>query len=81
MLKDRETVRGVYNSEDGRTVLTDILADLNFFCGDIKTEQEMAKQNSARVLLNRLGIWQKHNARRIVNALMDMPYYQKDEHE
>jgi len=80
IIKNREKARLVYDPEAGRVLLTDLLNDLDFFNMDLQTEQDMARQNSARKLLYKLGIWQPHNMRRIVDALMNMPYAREDEH-
>ncbi len=77
--KNREKLRSVYTSENGRLALMSLLNDLNFLNMDLHTEQDMARQNSARILLYRLGIWRPENMKRIVDALMDMPYFVKDE--
>ena len=79
-IKNREKARSVYDTSDGRVLLTDLLDDLDFFNAAVETQQDMARQNSARVLLSKLGIWQPHNIRRIVDALMNMPYAREDEH-
>ena len=55
----------------------DILNDLKFF-DKLETEIDMALHNEALTLLSKLGIWQEHNITRIVNALMDMPYMNKE---
>ena len=67
--RNREKLRKVYGSIDGRTALADLLNDLGLFVVD----------NQAKALLMKLGIWQEHNMMNIVNALMDMPYAKKIE--
>lgn len=72
--KNIEKARIVYNSENGRVLLTDLLNDLDFYNMDLQTQQDMVRQNSARMLLKKLGIWYPHNMKHIVDALMNMPY-------
>lgn len=40
----------------------------------IKTTEDMALQNYARMLLSKLGAWQPHNMKRITDALKKLPY-------
>ena len=69
-----ELLRKVYGTPEGRTALTDILNTAGFFRMDLETPQDIALENSAKILLSKIGIWKEHNAFRIVNALMNMPY-------
>ncbi len=69
-----EVTRKVYNTPEGRAVLTSLLNDLGFFRLDLSTEQDIEKENQAKILLNKLGIWREHNVFRIVEALLNMPY-------
>lgn len=57
----------------------DILNRSKFFSTEVSTPQEIVLENSAKILLEELGIWQGHNALRIVNALMNMPYLEGDQ--
>lgn len=79
--KNRDLMRKVYNTKDGAIMLTDILNDLQFFSTHIEGESEIAMENSAKRLLYKLGIWQPHNAFRIVEALLAMEYSSKEEHK
>ncbi len=74
---NRDIARRVYNTVEGRALLMDILNDLKFF-NRLETETDMALHNEALALLSKLGIWREHNITRIVNALMDMPYMNKE---
>lgn len=78
-LINREILRNAYKTENGRYALLALLADLDFFDAGVETPEEVARQNAARLLLYKLGIWRKENAKRIVDALLNMPYTTKDE--
>ena len=71
--KKREIYRRVFGTVEGRVVLTDILNDLGHFAEDL-SEQDTALSNYAKTLLEKLGIWQPHNLKRLVDAYMNMPY-------
>ena len=72
--KNRDIARKVYGGPQGRALLADLLNDLGFFSSVLETPVEIALENQAKILLEKLGIWQEHNMMRIVNALMDMPF-------
>lgn len=76
-MDNRDIARKVYNTPEGRALLTDILNDLKFF-DNLETEADMALHNEALALLNKVGVWQEHNITRIVNALMNMPYMKEE---
>lgn len=80
-LRKRDHLRKFYNTVDGAIVLTDLLNDLGFFRMDLEEPQDIAKQNSAKELLYKLGIWQEHNIYRIVEALLKMPYTSEEEYK
>ena len=72
----REVYRKVFLSPEGRAVLTDILNDLGHLQMDISTPEEIALSNYAKQLLAKLGVWQPHNEKRIVDAYLNMQYIQ-----
>ncbi|RLI54573.1 MAG: hypothetical protein DRP09_12630 [Candidatus Thorarchaeota archaeon] len=78
-MANRELLRKVYSTPEGRLALMDILNRSKFFSTEVSTPQEIVLENSAKILLEELGIWQGHNALRIVNALMNMPYLEGDQ--
>lgn len=80
MDSNRDVARRVYNTPEGRTLLTDLLNDFKFF--DVcENEHDMILNNEAKRLLYKLGIWREHNILRIVNALMNMPYAEEGDKE
>lgn len=79
--KNRDIARKVYGTPEGRALLADLLNELGFFAMDLGTPQDIAKENTAKDLLYKLGVWREHNVMRIVNALMDMPYVAPNEGE
>jgi len=80
MDNNRDKLRKLYGTPDGRPVLMDLLNDLKFF-DILESEADMVLHNKALVLLSKLGIWEEHNITRIVNALMNMPYMNEGEND
>jgi len=72
----REVYRKVFLSDEGRIVLTDILNDLGHMIVDSLEPEQLILQNYAKVLLSKLGIWQPHNIKNIVDAYLNMQYTQ-----
>ena len=72
--KVRETYRAVFLPRNGREVLADILNDLCFMTMDVTDPEVVILQNAAKRILEKLGIWQDHNMKNIMNALLDMHY-------
>jgi hypothetical protein len=54
--------RRVFNTPEGRDVLTDILNDLGFFSQQLKTEADMACHNAATNILAKYGVWRPEPA-------------------
>ncbi|MCK5614053.1 hypothetical protein KAR91_69965 [Candidatus Pacearchaeota archaeon] len=77
--ENRDIARKVYGTPQGRALLADLLNDLGFFSSVLETPVEIALENQAKILLEKLGVWNEHNMMRIVNALMDMPYTHETE--
>ena len=77
MDNNRDIARKVYSTPEGRALLADMLNDLKFF-DRLETEADMVLHNEAKALLYKLGIWREHNITEIVNALMNMPYINKE---
>ncbi len=73
MDRNRDVARKVYDTPEGRVLLTDLLNDLKFFAM-LETTEDIAVHNQAIGLLEKLGIWREHNIIKIVNALMNMSY-------
>jgi len=73
MDRNRDVARKVYDTPEGRVLLTDLLNDLKFFAM-LETTEDIAVHNQAKGLLEKLGIWREHNIIKIVNALMNMSY-------
>jgi len=65
-----EAYRRVFTSGAGRKVLGHMLVELNFFDEILNTEEERARSNYARKLLNRIGILNAENIPRVVDALL-----------
>jgi len=75
---NRDVYRKVFLSEEGRKVLMHILNDLGFFQTEEVSEEIVVLQSYAKTLLERMGIWREHNAKRITDALLNMPYMEKE---
>ena len=70
----REKYRSIFLTRGGREVLADILNDLGFMVMDVTDPEVVILQNAAKRILEKLGIWQGHNMKNIMNALLDMQY-------
>jgi len=70
-----ETIRNYrtcFSGENGKLVLSHILADLGFF-DEAKTPEDMVKRNCAIRLLKNLGIFDISNVKSFVNKLFEIP--------
>jgi hypothetical protein len=67
--------RRVFNSAEGRLVLTYWLNELGFFTntGDDIKEIDIEKMKIARQMLSMCGAWEGQDIGNIVDALMDRP--------
>ena len=63
--------RAVFNTEDGRVVLSDLLDMCNFFALVQPGEDTLILRNFAMKILAKMGITDKID---IVGALMNVPY-------
>ena len=75
---NRDIYRKVFGSHEGRLVLMDMLNDLDFFEMEVESETKLVLQNYAKVILEKMGIWREHNAKRIADALLNMPYMEEE---
>lgn len=62
--------RSVFNTEDGRWVLIDMLNDLGMWSRTVEGVEEVALQNYARLLLEKCGAWQAQRLPDIMQALL-----------
>jgi hypothetical protein len=60
----------VFNNEDGRWVLIDILNDLGMWSREVESVEEVATQNYARLLLEKCGAWQAQRLPDIIASLL-----------
>jgi len=65
--------RAVFSTPNGREVFTDMMLDLGFLAGELSTPESVALGNYARLLLYKIGAWQDHNIRGIVDKLFELP--------
>jgi hypothetical protein len=65
--------RMVFGSELGREVFVDMMVDLGFLSGQVNTPEAIALGNYARLLLFKIGAWQDHNVRGIIDKLFELP--------
>jgi DNA-directed RNA polymerase subunit F len=62
----------VFNSPEGREVLADLLAELNFF-NTCETQEQVALSNFAKSILMKMGKWHPENIRAMVDDIMNLP--------
>jgi hypothetical protein len=62
--------RSVFNTEDGRWVLMDILNDLGMWSATVEGVDEVALQNYARLLLQKCGAWQAQRLPDIMASIL-----------
>lgn len=65
--------RETFRSDGDKMVLFDILNECGFFSMHVSGEVDLAKNNIARLILNRLGAWTDYNGLNVVQALMTIP--------
>lgn len=65
--------RRVFNTEDGREVLEDILFDLKFFDA-LENQADATLHNAAKALLFKCGILQDFQTGKLVEGLFSLPY-------
>lgn len=68
----RNDYRNTFLTKAGRKVLTHMLVELHFF-DTVSTEEEIALQNYAKNVLNRLGVLTAANVSRLTEALLNVP--------
>lgn len=71
-LEVRTDYRNTFTTIAGKKVLGHMLVELGFF-STASSEEEVALQNYAKVLLSHLGIIQPNNVSRVTKALLDVP--------
>ena len=73
--------RVFFGSADGKLVLADLLNDLEFLNMDVQKAEEVTRQNIARQILAKLGIWQPKNVYRLVEDFVGMPWDTEGEND
>lgn len=62
----------VFNTDEGRIVLYDILNDVGFFSlKDFDKSEDIARLNVGRRILGKCGVWQPANTEEIVKSLVE----------
>lgn len=62
--------RMVFDSQEGREVLADILNDLGFWSKEVQDSGDVVLQNYARLLLEKCGAWHADNIPAIIDSIL-----------
>ena len=64
--------RRVFNTPEGKEVLTDILNDLRFYADTKEGEADLVRHNSAALILAKCGIWNPEHIEGITDKLFEL---------
>lgn len=65
--------RRVFNTDDGREVLTDLLTILGFFSTSNASIEEALLENVGKLILAKCGAWHAEQLRTITKQIMEQP--------
>ena len=66
--------RRVFDTYEGRIVLTDMLNELGFFSGELENHDDVVRHNAATRILRKLGVWRPQNLWGLTDAFMKERY-------
>ena len=73
--------RRVFDTPEGRVVLTDMLNELGFFSGELKDHDDVVLHNVATRILRKLGVWRPQNLWVLTEDLMKNPSLEPEDGE